>query len=116
MPSCAKHYEGKRMSSSKAVSTVKILMSSSLDDAKKRELTSLVARLRELPGCLSFGLLQSKRNDEPWVLNSHWVNDDFMRSYFFEDDLSRLIQIFAGRCREMRFNTHFCDKESTNEI
>ncbi|MGH8447769.1 antibiotic biosynthesis monooxygenase [Pseudomonas sp.] len=104
------------MSSSKSVITVKILMSSAIDVAKKREVISLVARLRTLPGCLSFSLTQSKSDNQLWVLNSHWVNDASMRSYFFEQDLSDLVQIFVGRCKEMRFNTHFGDEENARVV
>lgn len=102
------------MFSSKAVSTVKILMSTAIDIAQKREITQMVSRLRELPGCLSFSFTRSKDNHDLWVLNSHWASDESMRNYFFEKDLGDLVQIFAGHCREMRFNNHFCDKENSN--
>lgn len=51
------------MFSSKAVSTVKILMSSVVDLAKKREVIELVVRLRALPNLSShFGLVVRTSN------------------------------------------------------
>ncbi|QIH08037.1 MULTISPECIES: antibiotic biosynthesis monooxygenase [unclassified Pseudomonas] len=86
-------------------------MSSVVDLAKKREVIELVVRLRALPGCTSFSFTRSKDDCGVWVLNSHWISNESMRSYFFEKDLADLIQMFSSHCKEMRFNTFFIEQE-----
>ncbi|MGC5698851.1 hypothetical protein J4P02_01475 [Pseudomonas sp. NFXW11] len=90
---------------SKAVSTVKILVSPVIDLARKSDIRELMARLGMLPGCLSLGLVQSNDDQELWELRSQWASQECMHHYFFAEDLADLVQILVGYCREMQFST-----------
>ncbi|WP_152218789.1 putative quinol monooxygenase [Pseudomonas sp. SCB32] len=61
---------------------------------------NLVDGARRAPGCLECRLV-IQGTDRPWLLHSHWRNEEALMDYFASPSLQLLGEALFGHCRSL---------------
>lgn len=65
-----------------AINTVQIHAAQDQSETVGRKLEVIVGALRDIPGCLSYGVSRSQLNHALWIVCGHWQSTTLMEAHF----------------------------------
>lgn len=88
-----------------AVSTLEISIPEGSENVMAQCLAGYAKCLRELPGCIAYGVTQSAKSPQLWVLSGFWETQADMDRHFSSLGLSELVNRLGRPAISLQFGS-----------